>query len=374
MFEDYEVPAPGFFIQEELDARGWSQLDLAFILDIEETALNKIIKGKTGISLEMSKALAEAFNVDPDFFANLQKAYNMAHTAAPDPAIARRAALQNVFPVREMIKREWLRDADADSLETQLVNFFRAANTNEVLQIRHAAKKTNADEPATPTQLAWLYRVMQIAEAMPSKPYSERALKAAVTELKQLMNDPEGIRHVPRILMECGVRFVVVEGLPNAKIDGVCLWLDPQTPVIGLSSRYDRIDNFWFVLMHEIAHVLHRHGKDEPIIDVELEQDRAMDVDTNNAQERVANRDAAENCISQHEMMTFIARKDPFFSERDIVGFAHRMHVHPGIVVGQIQKRTKRWELLRKYQVKIRQHLLPGAMVDGWGRAVPLTS
>lgn len=88
---EYEVPIPGQFIQEELDARGWTQRDLAFILGMEETALNKIIRGKTGISLETSKALGTAFNVDADFFANLQKTYDLAHTPAPDPAIARRA-------------------------------------------------------------------------------------------------------------------------------------------------------------------------------------------------------------------------------------------------------------------------------------------
>jgi addiction module HigA family antidote len=78
---------PGMYIQEQLDAREWSQRDLAFILGIEEAALNKIIKGKTGISIEMSKALAEAFDIDADFFSNLQKAYDLANSAMPDPSL-----------------------------------------------------------------------------------------------------------------------------------------------------------------------------------------------------------------------------------------------------------------------------------------------
>src|SRR5689334_12457058 len=98
---DYEVPLPGMYIQEELDARGWSQRDLAFILGMQEPDLNKIIKGKTGVSFEMSKALAKAFDVDADFFANLQKAYDFAHSKDPDPAVEQRAALQKIYPVRE---------------------------------------------------------------------------------------------------------------------------------------------------------------------------------------------------------------------------------------------------------------------------------
>ena len=80
---DYEVPIPGKYISEELDARGWSQRDLAYILGIEEPALNKIIKGKTGISVDMSKALGKAFDIDTDFFSNLQKAYDFAHSREP---------------------------------------------------------------------------------------------------------------------------------------------------------------------------------------------------------------------------------------------------------------------------------------------------
>ncbi len=66
-------------------------------------------------------------------------------------------------------------------------------------------------------------------------------------------------------------------------------------------------------------------------------------------------------------MSSFYARKHPYFSERDIVGFAALMAVHPAIVVGQLQKRMKRYDFLRKYQVPVRSHLLEEALADGWG-------
>jgi HTH-type transcriptional regulator/antitoxin HigA len=373
MTYEHEVPAPGFFIQEEIDTRGWSQRDLAFILGIEETALNKIIKGKTGISLEMSKALASAFNVDADFFANLQKVYDLARVAEPDPAIARRASLQSEYPVREMIKRGWLLDTqDMDVLEGQLARFLKADNDN-IRQVRHAARKTNSGEEVTKPQLAWLYRVVQIAENVPCKPYSEDALYEAGKKLKALMRNADNIQRVPAILADCGVRFIIVEGLPNAKIDGVCIWLDPKTPVIAMSLRYDRIDNFWFVLWHEIAHVLLRHGRDASgwIIDVELEKDRARDIKSNSVQEREANRFAADHCIEEHELASFCGRRT-FFAERDVIAFAHRMKIHSGILVGQIQNHTRKWELLRGHLVKIRQYVIPAAVVDGWGQYLRL--
>src|SRR6266700_2827083 len=107
-----DVPHPGEFIREELEARGWSQRDLAYILGVPEQAVNMIVSGKRGISPEMAKALGKAFDVSAEYFANLQQAFEMSNARAPDPGIERRANLQSVYPVREMIKRGWLADTD----------------------------------------------------------------------------------------------------------------------------------------------------------------------------------------------------------------------------------------------------------------------
>jgi HTH-type transcriptional regulator/antitoxin HigA len=102
-----DVPHPGEFIAEELEARGWLQRDLAYILGVPEQGINMIISGKRGISPEMAKALGEAFDVSPVFFSNLQNAFEMSRASAPDPSIAKRALFQSAYPVREMIKRGW---------------------------------------------------------------------------------------------------------------------------------------------------------------------------------------------------------------------------------------------------------------------------
>lgn len=75
-FSIYAEP-PGVFIKDELDARGWSQRDLAYILGYTEQTVNKLISGKQGITADMAKALAEAFGTSADVWANLQKAYEL---------------------------------------------------------------------------------------------------------------------------------------------------------------------------------------------------------------------------------------------------------------------------------------------------------
>jgi HTH-type transcriptional regulator / antitoxin HigA len=367
-----DVPHPGEFLKEEIDARGWSQRDLAYILGVPEQAITMIIAGKRGISPEMAKALGDAFDVSADYFSNLQQAYEMSIARAPDPGVARRALLQSSYPVREMIRRGWLEDSDVGMLEAQMMRFFSVNRLEDVPYLAHAAKKTDYSE-TTPSQCAWLYRVKQICSEMVCATYSEKKLREAITNFPILMVDPEEIRHVPKTLAECGVRFVVVETLPKANIDGVCFWIE-GSPVIGMTTRHDRVDNFWFVLRHELEHVLNRHGQeDEPKIDVELEGENAGVGDNLSPEERVANQAASNFCVPSDEMESFYIRKYPYISERDVLGFSKRIQRHPGIVVGQLQYRMNRYDFLTKYKVKIRQFLFPTSTVDGWGQCAPVS-
>lgn len=68
-----DVMHPGSYLKEEIEARGWMQRDLAFILGCQESSLQQIISGKRGISVEMATSLGDAFDVSPEFFINLQK-------------------------------------------------------------------------------------------------------------------------------------------------------------------------------------------------------------------------------------------------------------------------------------------------------------
>ncbi|MBX3327721.1 MAG: HigA family addiction module antidote protein [Nitrospira sp.] len=367
-----DVPPPGYFIREELEARDWSQRDLAYVLGVPEQAVNMIISGKRGITADMAKALGGAFDVSPEFFANLQKAYDLSQARDPDPNVVRKARLQSQYPIREMIKRGWLTDGNVALLEAQVVKFFDVPSLDDVPYLAHAAKKSTYDD-VTPAQLAWLHRARQIAKEMPLKHhYSEKALREALNKLRQLMYDPEEVRHVPRILAEVGVRYVIVESLPTAKIDGACFWLG-KTPVIGMSLRYDRIDNYWFVLRHEIEHVLQSHGRDREIIDAELEGEKASPDGKNPPEERIANAAASEFCVPEHEMDSFIKRKSPFFSDRDVLGLAKRLQVHPGVVAGQLRRRLDKWSIFSKMLVRVRNHALSGAVVDGWGQIAPVS-
>jgi len=369
---------PAEFIRKELERRCWLQRDLAFILGIPETAVGMLITGRRGISAEMAKALAAAFDTSPEYILRLQKtaevAAELSRARSPDPSIARKARIASLYPVREMVKRGWI-DVDPAKLEMEVASFFGVGSPDELPQMQHAAKKTTYQE-SNPHQLAWLFRARAIAREMVVSNYSEKALRQVVEKLRPLMSAPEEVRHVPRLLSDCGVRYVLVESLPNAKIDGACFWVcNGQSPVIAMTLRFDRIDNYWFVLRHEIEHVLAGDGKHDAMVDVvELDGGAGAGADALPACELHANAVASDFCVPKAQLESWVARKHPFYSEVDLIGFSRRLGVHPGIVAGQLRHRTKNYKLFAKFLAKVRPAVASSAVVDGWGQVAPVSS
>ncbi|MDR5748742.1 HigA family addiction module antitoxin [Caballeronia sp. LZ029] len=360
-----EVFPPGDFLREELEAREWTQQELADILDRPPRLVSEIIGGRRAITPETARGLAEALGTSAEFWMNLESQYQLSKVKLPNDNVARKARLYSNFPVREMLRRGWVTASDnLDLLERRFCDFFRMSSLDEAPQLSHAAKKTDATSAVSPLQLAWLFRVKAMASKQIVPSYSRNKLLAAIEELQRLTSAPEEARHVPRILADAGVRLVFVEPIAGSKLDGACFWLDEDKPVVGMTLRFDRIDNFWFVLRHELEHVLREDGKESGgIVD--------SDVGETNADlpecEVLANKAGASFCVPASQFENFVARVQPYFSEQKVLLFAQRIGVHPGLVVGQLQRKLGRHDFLRKYQVKIRACVLPSADVDGWG-------
>lgn len=372
-----EAFPPGEYLKDELEERGWTQEELASIIGRPTAVINQIISGKRGISPDTAREIGAALGTSAIFWMNLEAAYRLWRAGPAPTRIRETGRIRSKFPVRQMVKRGWIQDSEnPELLARRVCDFFGIENEDEVPRLAHAAKRTAPDYPEDigPVQRAWLFRVKQIAEAMTVRPYSEKLLREAMPTLHALLASAEEIRHVPQILAECGVRLVVVEPMPGSKIDGVTFWLGDRStiPVIGMSLRLDRIDNFWFVLMHEIEHVLNKHGHDAAIVDIETVDAASPSGTDAGGEEKIANDAAREFCVPRVAMADFVLRNKPLFSDQKIVGFARRLQVHPGLVVGQLQRVLGDYRLFRKHLVNVREILAPVAMTDGYGRVIPL--
>ncbi|SDM95767.1 ImmA/IrrE family metallo-endopeptidase [Afipia sp. GAS231] len=365
-----ETFAPGEFIRDELEARGWTQADLAQIMGRPTRLINELIAGKKQITPDTARGLSTAFgDDDPLYWMNLDSAYRLSKTQPVDETVVRRSKLYSRFPVRELMKRNWIEPSDnPDVVEHRVCRFYQIKSIDEQPQFAHSAKAAQSDaveyDERNDLQWAWLFRAKELAQATHSAPYSEANLKRALTKLRALLVAPEELRQIPTILAEAGVRFVIVEFLPGAKIDGAAFWLN-DTPVIALSIRFDRVNNFWFVLRHEIEHILNRDG----LVTIDVELTESLQGKGELPPEEVrANAAAAEFLIPKSELDNFIIRVRPLYSEQRILLFAKRIGVHPGIVVGQLQHRDEvPYTHFHKHLVKIREIVTQTALTDGWG-------
>lgn len=366
-----EIFPPGEFLIDELNARNWTQAEFAEIIGRPVRLVNEVILGKRAITPETAVQLADGLGTSPELWMNLESQFQLSKVRPKGNAIKRKAELRGRFPVREMTKRGWIEKTDnVEVLEKQCLDYFETKDINQQPMLRHAAKKTSYSDISM-LQLAWLFRAKKIACTQIVSKFSKNNLVNATEELKNLMSAPEEARHVSKILNSCGVRFVVVEALPGSKIDGACIWLTRTEPVIVMSIRLDKIDNFWFVLRHEIEHVIQGDGKDgQPVIDEDI---GAKQTSLLPKIEVVANDAAGEFCVSRMELDNYIARVNPyFFSDKRVRGFAARLNVHPGIVVGQLSNRFEEYKYLKRHLVKMRYIITDSATYDGWGNVCPI--
>jgi len=368
-----EMFPPGDFIEEELEARGWSKGDLASIMGRPAQLISSIISGKRVITLETAEDLAAAFGTSAEFWVNLDTSYRlwkkrMDERGGERDEVRARAKIYSIAPVNELVRRRWIPDVKTDpELQDAVLNFLEITTVDEQPVARFAARKSTDD--VNNSQIAWFKRACQLASAVKVSTFSKSRIGDLIEQLKPLAKNKEDVRHVPEVLSNFGIRMLIVEHLPKTKIDGAAFWLSKSEPVIALSMRHGRIDSFWFTLGHELGHIDAGH---EQSLDNDLINEGPRDADVSD-QERVADNFASEMLISQDRLNNFISRKGKYFSKDDIKGFAHVVGVHPGIVVGQLQYRHAiRYSHSREMLETIREIITEAALTDGWGKSTPI--
>ena len=350
--------APGEYIRDEIEARGWTQEALAHILGRPLRTVNLIISGKAGITPQTAQELAAAFGTSAEMWMNLESAYRLALEKKGQDDVARRAALYERAPVRDMIRRKWIDEFESvEKMEGAVDDFFSTP-------LAAAARMSTSYDEVTPGLKAWLSRAAALAGSVAANPYSKQKALTLIPDLHALTSDAQEVRRVPAVLAEMGIRFVLLEHLPRTRIDGAAIWLPDDQPAIAISLRYDRIDCFWHTLFHEVSHVLH----EERSIDNDLIGPNKLDPDKVSEVEKRADRDACNFLIPPDKLRSFIIRHRPRFSKVNIIRFAGLHGIHPGIVVGQLQHSGAiQYSHSREMLVPVRDLLADAAMTDGWG-------
>ncbi|MDB9823362.1 ImmA/IrrE family metallo-endopeptidase, partial [Deltaproteobacteria bacterium] len=266
------------------------------------------------------------------------------------------------FPLIEMAKRSWIPMVDGlmEKAEELLRDFIEQAGGLETVPkacFRQGKRGRYNPKMDLFALTAWCTRVQSLARKNPLKTkYIKGSIKLnTLQEVARLSYFDNGPLLAREYLEKHGIHLIVVPHLPKTYLDGVAILLPDATPVIGLTLRYDRIDNFWFCLLHELAHVSkHLSASDRLIID-DLDL-RGKKVETEDIIEKEADEMTSNGLIPKR-----VWDRKPISgkgSTEEVYALAEKLKIHPAIIAGRIRFEQNNYKLLSKHvgNKQIRKH------------------
>lgn len=337
-------PSPIAAITFRMEQGGLTPRDLIPFIG-SRAKVSEVLTGKRQITMPMARALHEHLGIPADVL--LQ-----------DPGATVSEPLAGIewdrFPLKAMAKLGWIPNVRAGlgRAEELVGDLIRRAGGPAVAGAALYRKNDHARANAKtdPYALkAWCWQVLAKAnEALPPVPYEPGTVTLDfLRQIARLSWSEEGPRLAKEFLSKLGIPLVVVPHLPKTHLDGAALRLGDGRPVIGLTLRYDRIDNFWFCLLHELAHV-GRHMDDGEgnafIDDLTLRTSEGGMEDPVEAQ---ADAWAEEALIPREIWETSAVRHSP--TPMAVVNLAKALQIHPAIIAGKVRHERKNYRMLSHF-------------------------
>lgn len=237
------------------------------------------------------------------------------------------------FPVKEMIKKGWLELEHKKSPVEAIQNYFTQSAGPQFATAMHRKKFHGANKPNEYSLLAWQARVLEKARGefndglVSDFEYND----SWISDLVSLSTQDGAPARVKESLASKGIILVIEEHLQGTYLDGAAMLLETGNPVIGLTIRYDRLDNFWFVLFHELGHVfLHLFES----LDMDFFDEEGGD--GNDDIEREADQFALNTLIPDDKWDLCMSRFT--MTDESIETDSNSLNIHPSIIAGRIRK------------------------------------
>lgn len=347
---------PGILIRARI-AKGLTQSQLAKKLGVKEQQIQRYESEEyASASSRRVNEVANALNINIQTKAQLEPEHPI------QISMGEKGFEWDRFPIKEMIDWKWfegfsgmLDDTD-DGLELP-DNYLLSTYVNTAMPsrqpalLRHTARDSTKINPYA--QLAWQCRILHLAmEAHLESSYSRELITDEwLHALARESRHDDGPRRAKEKLAEVGIRLVLERHLPQTYLDGGAFLLPDGSPVIGMSLRYDRLDNFWFVLFHELIHVIRHLSEKLPgIVDRLSPEPEQNNIDIGDADpkldelEREADAMALSALIPDDAWEVALARF--LRTEESVISFAKDQKIHPSIVAGRIRHEARDWVIL----------------------------
>ena len=330
---DFVTP-PGETLLETLEVIGMSQAEFAERTGRPKKTVNEIIRGKASITPETALQFEKVLGVPASFWINREQNYQEWLAREQERLnFEQYLSWTEKFPVKEMAELGWIKKHDEPIHKlNELLRFFGIASPQQWNAVTNdlslAFRRSTAYQAEPEIISAWLRKGEIEAQGIDCELFDVDVFRKALDEIRLLTNaSPEVF--VPKTVELCakaGVAVVFVHELRKLRTNGATRWLNSNKALIQLSLLYKTDDHLWFTFFHEAGHIL-LHGKR----DIFLEEDNQT-----NDKEDDANRFAADWLIPPSEYKNFHPR-GLYFSKAEISGFAEKLEIAPGIIVGRLQ-------------------------------------
>ena len=328
---------PTVLIQARI-ASGMSQSDLAKMIGLKPQQIQRYeASDYMGASLakliEISRFLG--VHIEGLFESDYEPRGSLFSWKHVDDVVWRR------FPYTDMIRRNWFTVPRGGNPIEKVREYFLSAAGPEFASAFHRKKMHSGTVPNEYALLAWQARVLDRARTIAHEGLvSEFELDDRWTSsLVALTRRKDGPRRARQLLAEKGIVLITEKHLPGTYLDGAAMMGDMGRPIIGLTLRYDRLDNFWFVLFHELGHVF-LHLMDGLHLDF-FDEEGAQESDV---VETEADRFALDALIPPKEWDQCLSRFA--LSEEAVQTDAKRLGIAPSIVAGRIRKERGDYTIL----------------------------
>jgi len=328
---------PGYFIREQLELREWTQEDLAEIMGITPKHLNAILREKQPLTIDIARLLGEVFNTSAQYWLNIDYGYRLwkeQGKSEKEKAADIKGMIFERMPVSDMVKKGWLSPySNSDELQEQVLDFWGLKSLDfsrlEEQLLPCLTRKSEAyNQYNASYALTWYQMACKVARKKKPKVYERDKLISLYDRMHSFTIMEGGINKFLRDLRNAGVIFFVLPHLSKTYIDGAAFFSD-ENPVIVYTGRYKRIDNFWFTVAHEIAHILkHINAKTPFILD-------SFSDGARNKMEDMANLMAAEK-LKHKEIVEFLKPYLDYLTTTRIEECAETLSIHPAIIIGQL--------------------------------------
>jgi HTH-type transcriptional regulator/antitoxin HigA len=356
MYEELHFPIsppdPIDAIKFRMEQIGLVQKDMVPYIGTK-SKVSEVLNGKRPLTLSMMRSLNKNLGIS-------------AEVLLKEPGADFPNQIQEMewsrFPLLEMAKRNWIPQSDdiREKAEELIRDFIEQAGGLDTVPkpcFRQGKKGRYNAKMDLFALTAWCIRVQSIAQKNPLKTkYVKNSIKlGTMQEVARLSYFDNGPLLAKEYLEKHGIHLIVVPHLPKTYLDGAAILLPDGTPVIGLTLRYDRIDYFWFCLLHELAHVSkHLSTSDRLIID-DLDL-RGKKVEKEDIIEKEADEMTRNGLIPKR-----IWDRNPISgkaSTAEIYALAEKLKIHPAIIAGRIRFEQKNYRLLSRHvgNKQIRKH------------------